>query len=276
MYFMGCGSGEPDKNITKINYPSNESKELAKADTGKPVEAKKLIGKSHKVKVIRQIKHDPKAYTQGLLFYNGYLYESTGQYLQSSVRIINPETGDIVKKRDIAPNYFGEGMALLNNKLYQITWRSRICLVHDPENLNLLTSFNYFGEGWGLTNYADKLIMSNGSNEIKFIDPKDFSTTEMIWVYDDDKKPLINLNELEYINGEIFANIYMRDRIVRIDPSNGNLLGSIDISSLRSYLSPTDDVDVLNGIAYDKHNDRYFLTGKNWPYIFEVIFEPVE
>lgn len=235
----------------------------------------KLPEGNFKVVVKNKWYHDPNAYTQGLVYHNGYLYESTGNYGASSLRKIELETGKILKMHKLSHFHFAEGIAIFNNKIYQLTWQNRICFVYDLETFNLINTFSYDGEGWGLTNDKNFLIMSNGSHQISFINPENFKIVRIINVTEDSKK-VDNLNELEYINGEIFANVFMTNDIVRINPENGNIVGRIDLTPLYKYLPTNTKAEVLNGIAYDPDNDRYFVTGKYWDYVFEIGFEKVE
>ncbi len=221
--------------------------------------------------VINKWYHDPNAYTQGFLYHNGYLYESTGNYGTSSLRKIELETGKIIKIRQLSNFQFAEGIAIFDNKIYQLTWRNRTCFVYDIASFNLINSFNYDGEGWGLTSNEQHLVMSDGSNKLKFIAPNSFKIVRTISVTDGNKT-IDNLNELEFINGEIFANIYMTNYIIRINPHNGEIIGRIDLSPLYKYLPPNSNAEVLNGIAFDNINDRYFVTGKYWEYVFEIKF----
>lgn len=235
----------------------------------------KLPEGNFKVVVKNKWYHDPNAYTQGLVYHNGYLYESTGNYGASSLRKIELETGKILRMHKLSHFHFAEGIAIFNNKIYQLTWQNRICFVYDLETFNLVNTFSYDGEGWGLTNDKNFLIMSNGSNQIIFINPENFKTVRIINVTEGSTR-VDNLNELEYINGEIFANVFMTNDIVRINPENGNIVGRIDLTPLYKYLPTNTKAEVLNGIAYDPDNDRYFVTGKYWDYVFEIGFEKVE
>jgi len=222
------------------------------------------------VKVIRKIPHDPEAFTQGLFFVDGYLYESTGQYGKSSLRKINPENGEIVKRINFDSRYFCEGIAHFNDKIYVLTWQNNTCLVLDFKTFRKLKEIFYPGEGWGLTNYDEShLVQSDGTNILKVIRPDNFAAIKTIMVAFDGE-PIGNLNELELIEGDIWANVWMKDSIVVIDKVTGDVKFWIDISNLRHFVQPMQQVDVLNGIAYDSRNKRIYLTGKFWPYIFEV------
>lgn len=220
-------------------------------------------------KVIAEYPHDAQAYTQGLFIHNSVLYESTGQYGYSSLRKVDLQTGEVLQKVSLPNNYFAEGACVLNGKIYQLTWAEHKCLVYDLETFKLLKEFTYSGEGWGLTTDGSKLIMSNGSNGIKFLNPDDFSETRYINVTYEGRA-LAELNELEYIDGEIWANVYTQDYIVRIDPANGKVTGVVLLHGLLSASLYTATTDVLNGIAYDTAADKLYITGKNWPRLYEI------
>lgn len=219
--------------------------------------------------VVKAYPHDSKAFTQGLVFYQGVFYESTGLNGSSSLRRVEIETGKVLKKIDVPNQFFAEGLALLNGRLYQLTWQTERGFVYDLDSFNKLREFNYAGEGWGLTRDARSLIMSDGSNRIRFLDPDTFEVQRMITVQDG-KSDITQLNELEYIKGEIYANIWMQDRIARIDPQSGKVIAWIDMSGLHPPESRSDPGAVLNGIAYDEASDRLFVTGKLWPKLFEI------
>jgi glutamine cyclotransferase len=211
--------------------------------------------------------HDPNAFTQGLIYLDGVFYESTGLNGASSVRRVDPQTGNVLQRRDLSPAYFGEGLTEFGGKLYQLTWLSQTCFVYDRATFTPLGQFSYEGEGWGITHDGRSLIMSDGTDEIRFLDPETFAERRRIRVRANGV-PVVRLNELEYIKGQIYANVWLTDEIVRIDPWSGWVTGRIDLTGL---LPPgTGHVDVLNGIAYDAATDRLFLTGKLWPRVFEV------
>jgi glutamine cyclotransferase len=219
--------------------------------------------------VVRSWPHDPGAYTQGLEFYKGMLYESTGLYERSSLRKVDLESGKVLQQHDLPPEYFGEGITVFQDKIYQLTWQSQKGFIYDLQTFQLLREFSYNGEGWGLTHDDHFLIMSNGTNEIRFLDPGTLQTKRTLEVRSEGR-PLSNLNELEYIKGEIFANVYESDYIVRIDPGTGKVLGWIDLTGLLSSADRRQPVDVLNGIAYDGTKERLVVTGKLWPKLFEI------
>jgi glutaminyl-peptide cyclotransferase len=222
--------------------------------------------------VINTFPHDPSAYTQGLVFHDDALYESTGLNGQSSIRKVELQTGKVLRKVEVAPQFFGEGLALLNDRAYQLTWQSQQGFIYDPNDFRLLKTFKYTGEGWGLTHDGHSLIMSDGTPRIRFLDPDSLAVQRTIDVADG-QLPIHQINELEYIKGEIYANIYQTERIARINPESGKVTAWINLSGLR-LLSQQDQqqrpIDVLNGIAYDEARGRIFVTGKLWPKLFEI------
>jgi glutamine cyclotransferase len=213
--------------------------------------------------------HDRRAYTQGLIFLDGILWESTGQYGSSSLRKVELKTGKVIKQIAVPPQYFAEGMTVFHNKVFQLTWQEQKGFIYDPATFQKQGEFAYSGEGWGLTHDGESLIMSDGTNQIRFLDPSTLRTTRTISVFDAGV-PLHQLNELEYIDGEIYANIWQTDRIVKIDPKSGKILGWIDLSGLLKTKDRSGEEDVLNGIAYDAAGKRLFVTGKMWPKLFEI------
>jgi glutamine cyclotransferase len=219
--------------------------------------------------IVKTYPHDPAAFTQGLVFHQGLLYESTGLNGFSSLRQVELETGRVLKKVDVPQQFFAEGLTLFNGHLYQLTWQSQIGFIYTLDSFNLLNSFSYTGEGWGLTHNSHSLIMTNGSSQIRFLNPDTFEVQRVINV-EDNGRPITQLNEIEYIKGEIYANIWQTDRIARIDPNNGRVTAWINLSGLLSPEDRARGVDVLNGIAYDETTDRLFVTGKLWPKLFEI------
>jgi glutaminyl-peptide cyclotransferase len=219
-------------------------------------------------RVVHVYPHDSKAFTQGLQYVDGFLYEGTGLFGSSSIRRVNLETGEVVQRRNLAGAYFGEGITVLKTQLIQLTWQSEIAFVYDKATFEPLRTFSYRGEGWGLTYDGVNLIMSDGSNQLRLIDPATFAERRRISVTASGA-PLIHLNELEYMKGEILANVWMTDLVARVSPATGRVTGYID---LRGLLTPSErgSADVLNGIAYDERNDRLFVTGKLWPKVFEI------
>ena len=222
-----------------------------------------------RVEVVNAWPHDRAAFTEGLLFYDGDLLESTGQYGESTLRRVDLRTGKVRQEVDLDRRYFAEGIALLRGRLYQLTWQERRCFVYDPSSLAAETVVPYGGEGWGLTQDGQSLIVSDGTNVLRFLDPQTFEVSRTIRVLDGDR-PLVALNELEYVKGEIYANVLFDRRIARIDPRDGALLGWIDLTDILPADEVSDEDAVLNGIAYDELGDRLFVTGKRWPKLFEI------
>jgi glutamine cyclotransferase len=223
----------------------------------------------YKVRILKEYPHDPKAFTQGLIFFKGFLYESTGLNGRSSLRQVELQTGRVVKEYDLPCRYFAEGLTFWNSSLIQLTWKSGKGFVYDQQSFSVEREFNYSGEGWGLTRDEKTLIMSNGTAELVFLDPETLGWKYSLTVTDMGK-PVRFLNELEYIKGEIFANIWQEDFIARISPETGQVTGWIDASDLRKQLPPESCADALNGIAYDAEKDKIFVTGKLWPLLFEI------
>ncbi|MEZ5345486.1 MAG: glutaminyl-peptide cyclotransferase [Pyrinomonadaceae bacterium] len=229
--------------------------------------------------VVREFKHDKNAFTQGLLFHDGFLYESTGQYGESSLRKVELQTGKVLQMHKVAKDYFAEGITLLNGKIYQLTWQSSLGFVYDLADFKLIKEFRYSGEGWGLTNDGKSLILSDGTHVIRFLNPETFDVERTIVVMNDDGNPLMRLNELEYVKGEIWANIWQSELIgkpniiARIDPASGKLLGWINLDKISPADSGSNYENSLNGIAYDAKDDRIFVTGKNWSKLFEIKVE---
>ena len=221
-------------------------------------------------RIVTKYPHDRAAFTQGLVYRSGVLYEGTGLYGQSTLRRVDLRTGDVRDTVTLGSDYFGEGIAVLKDRIYQLTWREKTGFVYDRETFALLDRFSYTTEGWGLTTDGTRLIASNGTDRITFHDPGTFAALGSIAVRADGE-PVQRLNELEYVNGEIWANIFLTDRIARVDGTTGAVRGWIDLSGLLSENDRADlDVGVLNGIAYDAAKNRVFVTGKNWPKLFEI------
>jgi glutamine cyclotransferase len=219
-------------------------------------------------KIVAVYPHDPGAFTQGLVVDHGQLYEGTGQYGASSIRRVDLETGRVQKLRPIDDQFFGEGITILGDKLYQLTWMNGVAFVYDASTFAVQKTLRYSTEGWGLTHDGSELILSDGSATLRFLDPATFETVREITVRDG-ATPIDRLNELEYIDGEIWANVWYDDRIARVSPADGTVLGWIDLASLHPRAARRGD-DVLNGIAYDKDTKRLFVTGKNWPQLYEI------
>ena len=226
-------------------------------------------------RVVRTYPHDRQAFTQGLVFVDGHLYESTGLEGSSSLRMEDLDSGRILAFHDVPAQYFAEGLTNWGNTLIQLTWRSQIAFLYDRATFRLLRTFHYDGEGWGLTQDGKSLILSDGSAALRFFDPATFREVRRITVKDHGV-PVTQLNELEYIHGEIYANVWHTDRIARISPATGQVLGWIDLSGLLPAYARTNGEAVLNGIAYDAAHDRLLVTGKLWPSIFEIKVIPAE
>src|SRR5262245_18591095 len=224
-------------------------------------------------RVVNVYPHDAEAFTQGLIFRDGFLFESTGQYGRSTLRKVELKTGRVVQQHRLDPVYFGEGLAEWNGQLVQLTWRSQIAFVYDLVSFKPLRMFGYSGEGWGLTHNQREFVLSDGTDTLRFIDPNTLRETKRVTVRDG-KTPIKDLNELEYVRGEIYANIWHTDRIARIAPQTGQVVGWIDLSGLMSSAYRLEPEAVLNGIAYDALNNRLFVTGKLWPRLFEIQIIP--
>lgn len=219
--------------------------------------------------IIHTYPHDQQAYTQGLLYLDGYLYESTGLKGRSSLRKEDVQTGRILQFQDVPSQYFAEGLASWGATLVQLTWQHHIALVYDRATFRFLRTLPYSGEGWGLTEDGKSLILSDGTATLRFLDPATFHELRRV-VVKDHGKPIDQLNELEYIHGQVYANIWHSDRIARIAPVTGKVLGFIDLTGLLPESQRTNPEAVLNGIAYDPDHDRLFVTGKLWPSLFEI------
>src|SRR5689334_25143589 len=213
--------------------------------------------------------HDSNAFTQGLILQDGKLLESTGEEGRSSLRRVDLESGRILKKVDVPSPYFAEGIALLNGKIYQLTWQHHVGFIYDAQTFERTGQFNYDTEGWGLTTDGQSLILSDGSSRIRFINPADFKVTKTINVVDG-TRAIDQLNELEWVNGEIYANVWHDNRIAVIDPQSGHINSWIDLKGLMQPGELQDQEAVLNGIAYDQTNNKLFVTGKLWPRLFEI------
>jgi glutamine cyclotransferase len=219
--------------------------------------------------VLQVFPHDRDAFTQGLVIHDGKFLESTGEVGRSSLRRIEIETGKVIQKVDVPPPYFAEGITLLKGKVYQLTWQHQIGFIYDAWTFEKIGQFNYTGEGWGLANDGVSLILSDGSNHIRFLDPDNFQVKKTIAVVDG-ARPIEEINELEFIKGEIYANIWHADRVARINPETGSVVGWIDLRGLLARGEVEDEEAVLNGMAYDEASGRLFVTGKLWPKIFEI------
>jgi glutamine cyclotransferase len=220
--------------------------------------------------VVRAYPHDPGAFTEGLFYLNGFLYESTGLEGKSSLRKVELATGKVLERRPLNSKYFGEGIVAWKGKLVQLTWQSQIGFTYDLATFKPRTSFNYQGEGWALTQDGERLIMSDGTPQLRFLDPASLKQTGRVAVTLDGR-PIDNLNELEWVKGEVLANVWQTNYIVRIDPKTGKITGVIDLTPLaNAEAAKGRPIDVLNGIAYDAAHDRLFVTGKLWPDLYEI------
>lgn len=265
--FSTCNSTSNNSNKTNVNNSNT-----VKTTSSVPV---------YTYETVKTYKHDPNAFTQGLVFYNGFFYESDGEYGESNLRKVEVETGKVVQKKDLAEDYFAEGLTILGDKIYQITWQENTAFVYDMD-FKLLKEMRYQGQGWGLTNDGANLILSDGTHVIRFVNPENFETIRTIVVNDENGKPLMKLNELEYVKGEIWANVWHSEEIgkpnhiARIDPASGKLLGWIDLQNISPDDVKRNSENTLNGIAYDAATDRIFVTGKQWKNLFEIKVKPKE
>lgn len=225
-------------------------------------------------RIVHIYPHDSNAFIQGLIYLDGHLYESTGLTGHSSLRMVDLTTGNVLQKHDLPAQYFGEGLTDWGSTLIQLTWTSHLAFVYDRFSFSVLRTFPYEGEGWGLTHDGTQLIMSDGTSYLRFLDPKSFRVTRRLHVIDEAGKGVENLNELEYIRGEIYANVWQTDEMVRISTHSGRVLGRIDLKGIIDKRELRGEGAVLNGIAYDSAHDRLFVTGKLWPKLFEIKILP--
>jgi glutamine cyclotransferase len=224
-------------------------------------------------KIVNSYPHDPQAFTQGLAFDDGFLYEGTGLYGRSTLRKVELTSGKVVRSLRLPRRFFGEGITVFGEHIIQLTWRSKLAFAYGKRDFELQRSFPYPTEGWGLTHDGTRLILSDGTATLHFLDPRNFREIDRIEVFDD-TGPVQGLNELEYVRGEIFANVWRSDRIARIAPATGRVTGWIDLSGILPARDREGPVDVLNGIAYDPARSRLFVTGKLWPKLFEIELQP--
>jgi len=255
LIFASMRSGREDQsNVPAVNKP------IAASD-----------GRAWQVayEVVNSYPHDPTSFTQGLVWHDGGFYESTGQYGQSKLRRLEFPSGRIVKEINLSPELFGEGLALVGSRLIQLTWKSQRGFVYDLSTFRLLQEFRYDTEGWGLTYDGKNLILSDGSSDLFYLDPQTFRPVRKLAVRMNGQ-PIRELNELEFIDGEIWANVWQTDWILRIDPSTGQVTSFLDLKGILAPSDKTGREDVLNGIAYDAEHKRIFVTGKLWPRIFEI------
>jgi glutamine cyclotransferase len=222
-------------------------------------------------RVVNAYPHRMDAFTQGLQFHEGYLYEGTGLHGRSSLARVDLESGEVLHSRPLAEQYFGEGIAIVDDRIFQLTWRSNVVFVHDLETFETVTTFYHPGEGWGLAYDGDQLILSDGTDELQFINPEDFSVQRRQAVTLNGS-PVTNLNELAWINGEVWANVWMSQQIVRINPDTGEVVAVVDLTGLidQTQIGGSRSESVLNGIAWDEAQQRLLVTGKLWADIFEI------
>lgn len=260
-------------NTEKTDFSQSTKQTTEVAQHATPKQAAEAIEEPEvkiiKPRIIRTFFHDSSAYTQGLLYHDGWLYESTGQYGESSIRKINLITGKVSKKKAIAGQYFSEGLSYFNGKMYMLTWRERTCFVIDPSTFEITDEKSYYTEGWGLTAIGNELVMSDGSQFLRFLDPESFKVNRTLGVYDG-LMPLTRLNELEFVDGTIYANIFGENLIALIDPDSGKVTGYIDCSEIQSQVASSAKAEVMNGIAYIPENKSFIVTGKYWPNFFEI------
>jgi glutamine cyclotransferase len=223
-------------------------------------------------RVLHVFPHDPSAFTQGLEYRGGFLYEGTGMNGHSALRKVELQTGKVVQETRLAPQFFGEGITVIDQRITQLTWQSEVGFIYDQLTFKALRTFQYPGEGWGLANDGKQIYMSDGSAQIRCLDPMTLREQRRFTVHEG-AHPIVSLNELEWVRGELFANVWQTDRVVRIAPDDGRVLGWVDLSGLLPE-EKHGGADVLNGIAYDSMGDRLFVTGKLWPRIFEIQLLP--
>ncbi|MCP4426453.1 MAG: glutaminyl-peptide cyclotransferase [Chloroflexi bacterium] len=225
--------------------------------------------------IIHAYDHDPNSFTQGLIFEDGIFYEGSGLYGESTLRKVDVETGAVLQFIELPDQYFGEGITAFDGQLIQLTWKAQTGFVYDKDSFELLGEFNYPTQGWGITHDGERLIMSDGSAVLYFWDPETLAENGRVTVRDENG-PVVRLNELEYVEGEVWANVWQTNMIARIDPVTGQVVGWIDLTGLLNPADVTQKVDVLNGIAYDDETDRLFVAGKWWPKLYEIELVPLD
>ncbi len=270
--YWHSGKSKVGQVTLKVQVYYNDS--LQESHAASLVILSDVIPQKYSYRVVNQYPHDAGAYTQGLVFENGKLYESTGLEEHSSVRIVNISTGKPEKMMPLSKDFFGEGIALFKDQIYQVTYKSQVGFVYDKNTLEHIRSFDYqIREGWGLTTDGELLVMSDGSSQLYFIEPEFFTQVNKIDVFDN-KGMIPSLNELEYIRGKILANVYGESYIVVIDPGSGKVLGKLDLQALMPKGSVGDLNQVLNGIAYNSLTGHLYVTGKRWPVLYEIALSP--
>ena len=265
----------PTATATTLPTSTAEPPTIAPSPTVETAEFVPGMPANYTYEIINSYPHDPAAFTQGLIYQDEIFYEGTGLWEQSSLRKVDPETGEVLQQVNIDDQYFGEGITIFGDRVYQLTWQSRVGFVYDKDSFELIRTFTYPTEGWGITHDGEKLIMSDGTARIYFWDVDTLAQIGFIDVKVGDQ-PVVRLNELEYINGEIWANVWQTDMIARIDPQSGQVVGWVDLTGLLADEFRTQPTDVLNGIAYDAETDRLFVTGKLWSRLFEIKIIPQE
>ena len=250
--------------VVGVTMFRSKSSEPAHLTDNKPAPAQRVT-----YEVVASYPHDPKAFLQGLVWHDGGFYESTGQYGESTLRRVEFPSGRVVKQVKLDPDLFGEGLALVDSRLIQLTWTSKLGFVYDRETFQKIREFTYQTEGWGLTSDGKDLILSDGSDQLTYLEPQNFQTVRKLRVTRDGR-PVTNINELEFIEGEIWANVWHQDVILRIDPATGQVTSFLDMKGLIRPEMVSNPEAVLNGIAYDPQGKRIFVSGKLWPLVFEI------
>ena len=264
-YYLGVPRNASSPNTSITTLPTTSTVTTSSL-TSAPV---------YTYKVLNVYPHDADDFTEGLVYHNGFLYESSGLYGNSSLRRVDLGTGQVLQIYDLSAQYFGEGITIVNNTIIQLTWQNNTGFVYNLASFRFLQNFSYPTEGWGLTNNGSQLIMSDGTANLFFLNPQTFQRTGEITVHDG-STPIVNLNSLDYINGSIFANVWLTNRIAIINPGTGQVTAWIDLTGIENMTGCHCDVgnDVLNGIAYDAQSNRLFVTGKMWPNLFEIQIVP--
>lgn len=270
----GASDAAPAGETTPAPPPSATPRIVPTATPGVTQTPTPAPPATYTFEIVNTYPHDPNAFTQGLVIDEGRLYEGTGRWAESTLREVALETGAVLRSQPLEDQYFGEGITILGDRIFQLTWQEETGFIYDKATFAPLQTFNYPHEGWGITHDGTRLIVSDGTPIIRFWDPETLQETGRITVRDHEG-PLTMLNELEYVDGEIWANIWLTDRIARISPETGDVLGYIDLTGLLDTTTLTQPADVLNGIAFDAASGRLFVTGKLWPALFEIRVVPV-